>query len=244
MSTFFLPGGYCPLRRPIAFWPLNKDSKLTDVSGYGHDASGSDVTLAQGPNKMADSAYEFYGRESSFLTITPTPVLEVGFNGSFTYCAYIYSTKETGAIMDWNLHSGYGLYFWLWRPNNMLTVYVPDRSTATVIIKSLPFTLNSWHFVAASYSYEDGTLIAMVDDVNETWSVPKVHAKSNSPFVYIGRRVFNDAKSWSPFLGKMSSVMLFNQALTLDDLKIVKSYSLDTQRIRKMIAGSVECKLP
>ena len=39
----------------------------------------------------------------------------------------------------------------------------------------------------------------------------------------------------------MSSIMLFNQALTLDEMRTVQEYNLDSHRIRKMSATTVVC---
>ncbi|XP_064626600.1 uncharacterized protein LOC135487130 [Lineus longissimus] len=243
-----IQGKYCLNPQPIGFWPLDKESGFTDISGYEHNARGSDVTLATGPNEIADTAYEFYGRETSFLNITRTPMLDVGVNGSFSYSAYVYSTKTTGCLLEWDPMGSvgtHGLMFWIW-PNSEFFIHIPGTGTGPhgtgSNIPELAVTLNDWHFVAASYNYQTGQLIMKVDSWLWTKSKIKRHAKTDSSFLWIGKRTREKSipeQSW--FEGRMSCVMLFNQALTEDNLEELRTYCLDRKgRIRKMANDSIE----
>jgi hypothetical protein len=144
--------------------------------------------------------------------------------------------------MEWTPAVDYGLFFWIW-PNTKFAIHIPDStSTTSYESRPLPMTLNAWHFFAASYNYNTGKLTMKVD--SDTWTVdaPKMHARTKVPLVYIGRRYRSTSISESWYKGKMSCVMLFDQALTADKMEEARKYCLDIEQIRKRVGTSTECR--
>jgi hypothetical protein len=252
---FIVSGRTCFDPQPVGFWPLSEASGFHDDSGYGNHARGSDVTLTSGPSKLANTAYEFHGRDTSFLKIARAPVLDLGAKGSFSYSAFIYLTKTTGSLMEWNpIPKYYGLHFWISSSTGeFLKVVIPDYTTHDNVniinenhIPAVPLKRNTWQFVAVSYDFQNGKITIKVDSTVESMTVSKIRPRTNGniPFIYIGRRVRYDYLSESLFKGKMSCVMLFNQTLTTDQLEEARKYclSLDTERARKTVGSSMQCR--
>ncbi|XP_064637462.1 uncharacterized protein LOC135493812 [Lineus longissimus] len=224
--------------KPVAYWPLNYDDHTKDVSGNKNDAIAHGVTLTSGLNGKVDGAYQFEGKPGSYLKVTMTPLLDVGKTGSFSYAAYIYPQGSSGCLFEWSINP-YGTNIWLIAsadnvPEILVTIKnsISNDADSRGYDKKLPLKLNEWNFVGVVYDFKEGVLSVMVDDATITVNRGKVKALTNVPFIYIGVRPPPQLlSSTSPFSGKMTCIMLWNQALTGEEMTRVREFCSDRGRI-------------
>ncbi|XP_064649580.1 uncharacterized protein LOC135501404 [Lineus longissimus] len=217
----------CISPKPIAFWPLDGTHQTNDVSGYNHHATPFGVSVSTGFNNIANAAYEFQGNTNSYLKITRTPMLDVGATGSFSYAAMVYPTSNTGCFIEWPVAGAIGPYIWNF-PGKCVLIYWnarPGESGAATNINNKPaLTLSKWTFLGVVYDYGTGTMRITLDTTTTTLVLSKVKGYTNVPEVYIGKRPFGAYASSSYYKGKMANVMLWNQALTEDEMMKIKDF--------------------
>jgi hypothetical protein len=231
--------------KPIAYWPLNGDDNLNDISGNNQHATlyGS-VTLTTGVHGQENGAYEFPGTMDSYLKVVRTALLDVGLGGSFSYASYVYPTKPDMCFFEWT-DSPFGPYIWILKFE--VLVCLNDRSsstTAAAIYRNTKFPLkqNSWNFVGVTYNYDTATFHFTVGDTTIAVKKTQVKAKTNVPFVYIGHRPSGFYSDKSAFMGKMACVMLWNKVLTEDEMKRVKQFCLDNARLASSRNSFLGCE--
>ena len=190
-----------------------------DLSGNGNDAALDDVTLAEGPFGVRDTAYRFHGRATSYGRISSSSSMNVGHNGSFTFTAFIRTDLKMVPFLEYRGDNGYGLHIWAY-PSEKLYINVMSGVTRTSNFNNvMDVSVNDWHFVGVSYDINAQTLMGVVDENSEVVPGFVVTRAATEGDAYLGLRVGSPG-----LLGEMSCVMLFSVGLSLDDVQRVKEY--------------------
>ncbi|XP_064642643.1 uncharacterized protein LOC135496965 isoform X2 [Lineus longissimus] len=210
---------------PVGIWMMNSASRGRDSSGQRNHAKPHDVKLTSGPMGEQNTAYEFYGRITSYLSIPHSESMDVGANGSFTFTAFVKTAKSTAAFIDYNQNSPYALHIWSY-PSFTLNANMPSRSPHRSHEKyflSLKLTANTWHFIGVSQDSPKTKLIGVVDDKSETDDFGGWKVYTNTSETYLGRRL---SESNSFLEGKMSCTMLFNVPLSFNEMQRARKFCM------------------
>jgi hypothetical protein len=191
--------------QPVGVWLMNADWKGKDQSGFGNDATPNDVTLTTGPMGEKDTAYKYYGRASSYLSVKGSSSMDVGSNGSFTFTAFVRIQRKTAAFLEYNE----GVHIWSYHSNYLYTNLVnraPFFSRSTNF-KTLALTLGSWHFIAVSYDKTSSKLTAVIYEKLEQREPGGFDLYTQTNPILLGTR-FGITSGY--LLGDMSCAMLFS----------------------------------
>ncbi|XP_035672789.1 uncharacterized protein LOC118413477 isoform X8 [Branchiostoma floridae] len=138
---------------PVGFWPLNGHTQLRDVSGYGNDATGVGVALANGVHGESEGAYSLSGSSTSYIEIPNNGMLDTRY--SMTILAYFYPTGTDGPIFHYRTND-YGVHFW---QKDTGYLYARMRTRDNVykdVLNVDTLNLNEWNFVGMTYNYPLG----------------------------------------------------------------------------------------
>jgi len=189
----------------------------TDLSGNGNNG-----TLTNGPTFSAGNmgSILFDGVDDCVKSF-PTQISGVG---SKTICAFIYptTTSRAGICGVRNINDG-----WVFTINKNasgnLTYF---HTTGTECQVAAGITTNTWSYVCATYSTSTATIILYRNGVQVGSPTTVVSSIVSSAF----NGVIGDENStviW-PFKGNMSSVQIYNRALTASE--VLQNYNATKSR--------------
>lgn len=157
---------------PVGLYPFNDIYKTADASCYGNlGGTPQDVNLATGPFGKGNTAYEFAGIGTSYISIPRSRHLDTKY--SITILVWILQTGQAGSIIQY-LNSDRGgeihptstdsVEIRTSRANSVTAQFVDRGGKLNAILKNKDTTsLNTWQYVGASYDHDSGTAKLWID---------------------------------------------------------------------------------
>jgi hypothetical protein len=211
---------------PIGFWPMNFKTMTKDVSGNENHGIGYGLKLAKGPSGKDNTALQFAGISTSYMKIARTALLDVGATGSFAYTSFINTDKSTACLWEWTDQT----YVWSWTYKELVANFPSRVNTQRYYnTESLPLEYNKWLFIGVSFDVVKWKLVLKVNDNVKSFNVsPRNLARTTASWIHLGHRSGSGSiEQKSYYRGRMSCVMLYNVALTPEEMERAMRFCLD-----------------
>jgi hypothetical protein len=138
----------------VAFWPLNKDFHLRDVTGNGNDGvAASDATLDLTRLGRFCSGYRFIGNSNSFIEFPNNGAYDTQY--SLTMLAWVYPTGVRGPIFNYK-RDGWGCHLLANIPDVEFVRFTRRGDLSLTDYLQHPLVLNEWNLFAATYDGGSG----------------------------------------------------------------------------------------
>ena len=220
ITSFFGKGYRCPLEL-IDLTGLqiyyNFNDNVNDQSGNGNNGTPTALTYQSSSNGLNNNPFRKSGVFNGSSTQVICPQKDYNISTGFTVSIWvktITTTERQIFTSDGNFLGG-GVRAWQFRTENngslrfirFISGNAIQISTAQQLIND-----NKWHHVAARFSTTSGMNIYVdgVSRANEGTTTNNLSGATMQPFISIGQ-----------FLGDLEEAVLFNRALTLDEIKIL-----------------------
>ena len=228
------------LPTPIAYYPFNGNAN--DESGNNHDGLVNGPTLTSDRFGNADSAYVFDGNDD-YIALDMFYGLDDGSSSwaaetidKITVCAWVKSSSTIGQdILSFDRAE-----YWRFSVRDYITGSVYNigwNMTDTIgelhtLHTNENYADGTWHFVCAVHDADAGESIIYVDGEKltsmdadkpiggsgvERWGMMGVHSVASS---FDGTKS-NSTKNLNYFQGTMDDVIIFHDALSPDDIKLL-----------------------
>lgn len=207
---------YFPALPPaMAFFPLTSRYGPRDISP-SKNLPGKIVGAlpTRGPDGQPGSAYKFRGRPDSYIEFPNNGRLDT--KDSITILAYV-NPETAGPIFNYN-PKGFGMHFWMVRPNVLFARFVKRSKKFTRPVATNRVKPRTWNWVAASYNKNTGYARLYVDSrISAERNIGRIKLATNYP-VRMGARI-GDRRF---FRGKITCVQLYNVALTSRQIRAAR----------------------
>jgi hypothetical protein len=217
----------------VGLWAMNDnaaDLTVIDSSGNGNDGTAVQNTDLLHTTGKIDGALTFNGT-SDYVDIGNL----IG-TSTYTKAAWVRRSASAGNIYDNIISGDAGHAFWA--PNASAYPWEYKLSAGhdsnwDIVQDDVPLLVDTWYFVAVTYdsAVDSGTMILYKNGVEV--SGPKAVATgvatptlSGTPTTYIGR--YSDDYS---FNGSIDNVMIFDRALSADEIEILYSEGNGTETL-------------
>ena len=190
----------------------------SDLSGNGNNG-----TLTNGPTFSAGNLGSIvFDGTNDYVNSFPTQISGVG---SKTICAFIYPTTTSRAGICGVRNTGDGWVFTINVPNPGDLTYF-HTATSTSITVSAGIITNTWTHVCVTYSTTSTTIILYKNGYQVGTPFTTATPPASSTF----NGVIGDEQSdfATPFKGNMSSVQIYNRALTA--VEVLQNYNATKSR--------------
>ncbi|XP_002734850.1 uncharacterized protein LOC100372272 [Saccoglossus kowalevskii] len=195
---------------PVAFWPLNSEYGLADVSGNGNDGTATGSSLDADAYGRCTGAYEFSGNKNSYIEFPNNGAYDTEY--SLTMMAWVYPTGVDGPIFNYD-NDGWGAHLWQTAgPNEFVRFVRRDRSFTDSLTVEL--SMNQWNLFAATYDYNTGMARLYLDGVLKTSLDIGVTTLATDYKARMGARI-GDGRYFS---GMITCMQVYNVALTLSEI--------------------------
>ena len=206
----------------IAYWPF--DGNTNDLSGFGRNGTGTNLTATTDRFGVAGKAYHFDG-STSYVSVPDNVALRLN-NTDFTLNAWIkldsYNSSYLSTIVSKRfsgLNNG-----WLWGINGALntpqgaTYYGPGGGTGNAnAIGTTVLNTGQWYMVTCVYSLANQQLSIYINGVLDNTSNNILSASATATAaLLIGK---DGATGGYYFQGSMDDVSIYNSALSLSSVK-------------------------
>jgi hypothetical protein len=210
---------------PISFWPLDLQHGPEDRGAYHLDGNINDLLLIDGPTGRPESSYQFSGTTKSYIEIDNNNDI-LDFQRGVTVLAFIYQEiPRDGVIFEWagdSTLSNNGVQLRILRGAVDVNLVSRGGGGGGTVIDSFTghrVKTRQWNYVGFSYSAKKKEIKLWLND----WEPVIKHVKSAGKHlletrgnVYIGGRP--DERYSQGFLGRISCVMVFEDALEIPDV--------------------------
>lgn len=203
------------IRRAVAVYPLNRNTKGRDIS-FSRNPKGrvARVRYAPGPDNSPGGSIKFYGRSNSYVEFPNRGKIDT--RRSITLLAWIYHTGRAGPIFNY-MPNGWGVHFWMVSPKALFARFTRRRGRRfTPAVYSRTVQPRKWQFVGTTYSYRTGIARLFVNSrFVAAKRVGRFRLATNYP-VRMGARV-GDRRY---FKGRISCMQVYNQALNRNQILV------------------------
>ncbi|MHB9139618.1 MAG: LamG-like jellyroll fold domain-containing protein [Victivallaceae bacterium] len=214
----------------LGFWRFNDSSDITtafDFPDGTYQGTCNNFTSGQFVNGVIGNALSFNGT-NSFVYLGD--VLDMG-NSDFSICAWVKSTStvtgsnSNGIVYKRGTGSNTAPGYRLSMPNGCFNFHIAGGTNYASLTVGVAGSYNngSWHHVAAVADrgvnvkiYVDGTLAGTLAETN-------VGNIDSTTYLSIGGLTLNGTNCYHPFSGSIDEVMIFNKALTADEVSKIYS---------------------
>ena len=199
----------------MAFFPLTSKYGSRDISPT-RNLPGKIVGAipAPGPDGQPGGAFKFRGRPDSFIEFPNKGRLDT--KDSITILAYV-NPETPGPIFNYN-PKGFGMHFWMVRPNVLFARFVKRNKKFTRPIASNRIKPRTWNWVATTYDKNTGYARLYVDSkITAERNLGKIRLATNYP-VRMGARVGDNRF----FRGKITCVQVYNVALSSKQIRAAR----------------------
>ena len=199
----------------MAFFPLTSKYGSRDISP-SRNLPGKIVGALppRGPDGQPEGAFKFRGRPDSFIEFPNNGRLDT--KDSITILAYV-NPESAGPIFNYN-PKGFGMHFWMVRPNVLFARFVKRSKKFTRPVATNRVKPRTWNWVAASYDKNTGYARLYVDSrISAERNLGRIKLATNYP-VRMGARI-GDRRF---FRGKITCLQLFNVALTSRQIRAAR----------------------
>jgi hypothetical protein len=209
--------------QPVVFLPLNQIAQEKDQSGNGNDAVIHDLTLTRGPSGQSNNAYWLQGSSASFISIKASKKLDIGKDGSLTIAGFIKPVATALVpIIEFAKPGGRAFHVWIVSGKLYAQLLSTAGSPLSVTFTNLPLAQNKWNFVAFSYDKTAKRAIGIRDSESQIFeALASQNIDTATTEVIIGK------ETTIYYKGGISCLMMFDQALGVEDMKRARSYCLD-----------------
>ncbi|WP_109830588.1 LamG-like jellyroll fold domain-containing protein [Reichenbachiella versicolor] len=223
----------------VARWSMEEGSGtiLTDSSPNDNEGTISGATYSTDVNDLSNHSLSFDGIDDQvdIGTLDPT-----GNELSITFWAKPLSFGVTDArILCKATGTNEQDHYWMvstWQGDLRVRLKTENGGTTTLIAKNTPLDLDEWAHFAVVYNgnqllvYKNGTL---------TDQVAKSGALSSDPF--LAAAIGNHPGSISkPFDGLLDEMRIYNRALTIEEINVVKNASVADQALPPIADAGIE----
>nr|XP_002741904.2 PREDICTED: uncharacterized protein LOC100369743 [Saccoglossus kowalevskii] len=199
--------------KPVAFWPLNSEYGLDDVSGNGNHGTATGAVLNDDAYGRCTGAYEFTGNENSYIEFPNNCAYDTEY--SLTMMAWVYPTGVDGPIFNYD-NDGWGAHLWQTdasgAPDEFVRFVRRDRSFTDHLIVEL--NMNQWNLFAATYDYNTGMARLYLDGVLKTSLDIGVTTLATDYEARMGARI-GDGRYFS---GMITCMQVYDVALTESEI--------------------------
>ncbi|XP_064652688.1 uncharacterized protein LOC135503180 isoform X2 [Lineus longissimus] len=203
----------------IAFWPLDLQHGPNDRGVYHLNGNVNDLSLIDGPTGRPESSYKFSGTTKSYIEVDNDDNI-LDFQRGVTVLAFIYQDiPRDGVIFEWAGDSQLSNGVQLRILRGAVDVNLVSRGKSGQRVDSFTghrIKTRQWNYVGFSYSHKKGQIKLWLNDWEPVIKSPGKHLLETRGNVYIGGRP--DERYSQGFLGRISCVMVFEDALDVPDV--------------------------
>jgi hypothetical protein len=196
-------------RRAVAVFPLNGKFRGRDISLF-RNPSGRlvNVRTSRGPDGTRDGAYQFNGRENSYIEFRNTGKLDT--KNSMTLLTWIKHTGRGGPIFNYR-RGGWGVHYWMASHRQLYIRFTRrnGRHPAPVVYNHIKH--GRWQFVGATYNKRTGVAKLFVNNRFVARRYIGRFQLATQYSVRMGAK--NDGRDRRYFRGSISCMQVFGVAL-------------------------------
>ena len=214
---------------PVATYHFTGNAN--DVSGNNINGTVYNATLTADRNGIANSAYSFDG-STSYIDLGNNALLQL-YATDFTISAWVYlnqysTSYGSGVVSNRDANDiGSGLVIGGALSNQgKVCLVVQGGGSASTVVSNTTLALNTWYFIAATYTYKGGNVNSAtiyVNGVPENTGIISDVIQPTTTHTYIGFEPSSLAPIQYHFDGVIDEVNLYNCALTAQE--IVDTYN-------------------
>ena len=199
-------------------FPLNATYGTKEINNRTAPGVPSGVSLAPGPDGIANGSYEFNGISNSSIAFSNSDGGALDVRHSMTMLCWLYHGGQDGPLFDYGTSGKWGVHMWV--VNGKLFVRFVKRDYS--ITKALSHTTISggWKFVGASYDHTTGKAKLWVDGaVVKTLNIGSGHELATQGNISMGART----GIWGYFKGRIAKMQVYKTALTQRQIRAIKT---------------------
>eukprot|EP00795_Rhopilema_esculentum_P005038 gene5038-148_t len=217
--------------KPMGLYPLN-DASLRDIISGDNGLVIHNIALTTGPDGVKDTAFEFKGKQDSYLEIG-NDHHKLDAKNSITILANIYPTGEDGPILNYK-KDGWGVHMWQFDKTMLFVRFVSrDNGMTTQPLATRVLQLSSWNQVGASYDNNTGVSQLWHDGkMVKSRNIGQIELSTQYP-IRVGAREGDDRY----FKGKVACIQIYGKALSEQQIgELRRCPKLDGQQADSLLA--------
>ncbi|XP_070577193.1 uncharacterized protein [Ptychodera flava] len=163
---------------PKAFWPLDRDEQLNDVSGNGnHGVNAGGAVLVPNADGTRAGAYQFTSSGNSYIEFPNDGAYDTRY--SIHMLMYIYPQGTFGPTFNFK-RDAWGVHMYSGDAGHFVRFCVRNSLAFTQHLWVNALQLNQWNFIGASYNYNTGQAkLWVMDQVVASTNIGRVELATN-----------------------------------------------------------------